>query len=130
MADISDGMLYMRHGGRPCVGGCNHFRGLLFHGTITESFDAGCEYFYSDASVSSILAAYSCGEVMTESNTLLEIKDLRTYFHTEGGTVKAVENLNLTMKAGQTLGIVGESGSGKSVISFHHAPVTRFGFFD
>jgi peptide/nickel transport system ATP-binding protein len=54
---------------------------------------------------------------MAESENLLEIKGLRTYFHTEGGTVKAVEDLNISIKPGQTLGIVGESGSGKSVTS-------------
>ena len=54
---------------------------------------------------------------MTEQKTLIEIKGLRTYFHTEGGTVKAVEDLNISIKPGQTLGIVGESGSGKSVTS-------------
>lgn len=54
---------------------------------------------------------------MSETENLLEIKGLRTYFHTEGGTVKAVEDLNIAIKPGQTLGIVGESGSGKSVTS-------------
>ena len=35
---------------------------------------------------------------MVESDTLLEIKGLRTYFNTEGGTVKAVEDLNISIK--------------------------------
>lgn len=45
---------------------------------------------------------------------LLEIKDLEVAFTTQGGTVKAVDGVNMTLYRGQSLAIVGESGSGKS----------------
>jgi len=48
-------------------------------------------------------------------NELLEVKDLKTYFFTHEGTVKAVDGINLKVNKGETLGLVGESGCGKSV---------------
>ncbi|MGA9350491.1 MAG: ABC transporter ATP-binding protein [Anaerolineae bacterium] len=49
------------------------------------------------------------------TNVLLEIKDLKTYFFLDEGTVRAVDGVDLEIKRGQTLGVVGESGCGKSV---------------
>lgn len=51
---------------------------------------------------------------MSEEN-LIEIKNLHTQFFTDNGVVKAVDNINFSMKRGEVLGIVGESGCGKSV---------------
>lgn len=48
---------------------------------------------------------------------ILEIKDLRTQFFTEGGIVRAVDGINLEVRRGEVLGLVGESGCGKSVTS-------------
>ncbi len=54
-------------------------------------------------------------EAAATSNTILEIKELKTYFFLEKGTVKAVDGVNLKLDRKTTLGVVGESGCGKSV---------------
>ncbi|MCR4392341.1 MAG: ABC transporter ATP-binding protein [Candidatus Acetothermia bacterium] len=46
---------------------------------------------------------------------LVEVRDLKTYFYTEDGVVKAVDGVSFAIEPEQTLGVVGESGCGKSV---------------
>jgi peptide/nickel transport system ATP-binding protein len=46
---------------------------------------------------------------------LLEVKNLKTYFFTDEGVVRAVDGVDLYIRQGETLGVVGESGCGKSV---------------
>jgi oligopeptide/dipeptide ABC transporter ATP-binding protein len=52
-----------------------------------------------------------------KKDTLLEVHNLKTYFYTEDGVVKAVDGVDLTVGRGEVLGLVGESGCGKSVTS-------------
>lgn len=54
----------------------------------------------------------------TNSDVLLDIKDLHVSFFTPAGEVKAVTSVTYTMEHGEVLGIVGESGSGKSVSAY------------
>ncbi len=54
---------------------------------------------------------------MKSNDNILEIEDLRTYFYTDSGTVKAVDGVSFNIPKGKTIGVVGESGCGKSVTS-------------
>jgi len=54
---------------------------------------------------------------LNSTGNLLDLVELKTYFKTMDGVVKAVDGVNFSLKPGQTLGVVGESGCGKSVTS-------------
>ena len=64
-----------------------------------------------------------CDEILLRNvyirmnNTVLEVRDLRTYFYTRWGVLKAVDGVNFHLHKGETLGIVGESGCGKTITS-------------
>ena len=51
------------------------------------------------------------------SEKLLEVKNLKTFFKIEAGTVKAVNDVSFSVRPGETVCIVGESGCGKSITS-------------
>jgi oligopeptide/dipeptide ABC transporter ATP-binding protein len=57
----------------------------------------------------------SGGRTLATQEIILQIRNLRTYFHTPDGTVKAVDGVDLDVRRGEVLGLVGESGCGKSV---------------
>ncbi len=62
---------------------------------------------------------------MADNGHLLDVGDLKMYFHTRDGVVKAVDGVSYTLDRGETLGVVGESGSGKSVTA-----LTMMGLID
>jgi ABC-type dipeptide/oligopeptide/nickel transport system ATPase component len=51
----------------------------------------------------------------SDSNTLIDVRDLKTHFFLTEGVVRAVDGVNFSIGHGSTLGVVGESGCGKSV---------------
>ncbi len=53
---------------------------------------------------------------MSENTPLIEVKDLKKYFHVPAGTNHAVDGVSFTINKGETLGVVGESGCGKSTL--------------
>ncbi|MBT3605159.1 MAG: ABC transporter ATP-binding protein [Candidatus Latescibacteria bacterium] len=54
----------------------------------------------------------------TKTQPLLDIRNLKTYFYTDDGVVRAVNGVSLSIDPGKTLGVVGESGCGKSITAF------------
>ena len=59
------------------------------------------------------------------NHILLDVQDLKTYFYTEEGIVKAVEGVSFKIHEGETLGLVGETGCGKSVTALSILQVVR-----
>ena len=57
-------------------------------------------------------------KIQNPKSKILEVSDLRVYFHTNEGTLKAVDGVSFSINPGETLGVVGESGCGKSVTAF------------
>jgi oligopeptide/dipeptide ABC transporter ATP-binding protein len=54
---------------------------------------------------------------MADSDIIVQMKDLKTYFYLMEGVVRAVDGVDLSIKRGKTMGVVGESGCGKSITS-------------
>jgi peptide/nickel transport system ATP-binding protein len=52
------------------------------------------------------------------TDEILQVRDLRVYYHTPSGPVKAVDGVNFSLRKGERLGLVGESGSGKSTTAW------------
>ncbi|MFW9824810.1 MAG: ABC transporter ATP-binding protein, partial [Candidatus Thorarchaeota archaeon] len=65
------------------------------------------------------------GSALGTDHTILDVKNLTTYFHTEEGTVHAVEGVSFKVYEGETLGLVGETGCGKSVTALSILRVIR-----
>ena len=65
---------------------------------------------------------------MQAQSTILQVKNLKKYFPTAGGLLYAVDNVSLSIRKGETLGIVGESGCGKSKLgrTFATCPARKY----
>ena len=71
----------------------------------------------SSAPATATAPAKERSQKLNPTGNLLDVIDLKTYFRTMDGVVKAVDGVDFSLKPGQTLGVVGESGCGKSVTS-------------
>ncbi|MFX1324583.1 MAG: ABC transporter ATP-binding protein [Promethearchaeota archaeon] len=73
----------------------------------------------SDAKLQAALKTYEEKQLevktLEENNVILDVRDLKTYFYTEEGTVRALEGVCFKIYKGEVLGLVGETGCGKSV---------------
>jgi peptide/nickel transport system ATP-binding protein len=63
-------------------------------------------------------AAASASAAPRAGNVVLDVRDLRTYFFTYDGVVKALDGVSFNVRRGETVGLVGETGCGKSVTAF------------
>ncbi len=78
---------------------------------------AGPRRYNGSAQGEAVLDAARPEAPAAKSGPVLEVDDLRTWFDTRDGIVKAVDGLSFSVKPGEILGVVGESGCGKSVTS-------------
>lgn len=102
IADIADQIIVMQTGKVVEAGSCQH----IFH---------NAQHHYTQK----LLAAIPRGDkenVTLESEPLLQIQDLSTWFQYGSAPVKAVDHVSFDIHRGEVLGLVGESGSGKSTI--------------
>src|SRR5689334_10557933 len=65
--------------------------------------------------MATVLTQESAAHEPSAEDRVLVVEDLRTYFYTRAGLVKAVDGVSFSLRRGETLAIVGESGCGKSV---------------
>ncbi len=65
-----------------------------------------------------LTSAATTGSTPTDESAILRVRDLRTYFYTYDGVVKALDGVTFKVHRGETVGLVGETGCGKSVTAF------------